>query len=92
MNMVAHNRLWEDSGCSKWLSSAAAASEEARRTLRSVEPLSEVRTKLADIFSILIMNGPACSGPARLWTLPRVRWVRGFEIRITERNSRSRLA
>ena len=32
----------------------AAASEEARRTLRYVEPLSEVRTKLADFFSILL--------------------------------------
>ena len=34
-------------------SSAAAASDEARRTLRYVEPLSEARTKLADFFSIL---------------------------------------
>ena len=32
----------------------AAASEEARRTLRYVEPLSEARTKLADFFSILL--------------------------------------
>ena len=31
----------------------AAASEEARRTLRYVEPLSDVRTKLAGFFSIL---------------------------------------
>jgi hypothetical protein len=41
-------------GCSKWPSSAAAASEEARRTLRYVEPLSDARTKLADFFSILL--------------------------------------
>ena len=34
--------------------SKAAASEEARRTLRYVEPLSEARTKLADFFSILL--------------------------------------
>jgi hypothetical protein len=31
----------------------AAASEEAKRTLRYVEPLSEARTPLADFFSIL---------------------------------------
>jgi hypothetical protein len=41
-------------GCSKRLSSKAAASEEARRTLRYVEPLSEARTPLADFFSILL--------------------------------------
>jgi len=40
-------------GCSKRPFSKAAASEEARRTLRYVEPLSEARTKLADFFSIL---------------------------------------
>src|ERR1700704_541112 len=32
----------------------AAASEEARRTLRYVEPLSDARTMLADFFSILL--------------------------------------
>ena len=32
----------------------AAASEEARRTLRYVEPLSEARTPLADFFSFLL--------------------------------------
>ncbi|BFU90592.1 MAG: hypothetical protein NTAFB01_17790 [Nitrospira sp.] len=42
------------SGCSKRLSSKAAASEEARRTLRHVEPLSDARTPLADFFSILL--------------------------------------
>ena len=40
-------------GCSKRPFSKAAASEEARRTLRYVEPLSEARTKLTDFFSIL---------------------------------------
>jgi hypothetical protein len=34
--------------------SKATASEEARRTLRYVELLSEARTPLADFFSILI--------------------------------------
>ena len=38
----------------KKAASKAAASEEARRTLRYVEPLSEVRTPLADFFSILL--------------------------------------
>jgi hypothetical protein len=32
----------------------AAASEEARRTLRYVEPLSDARTKLVDVFSVLL--------------------------------------
>jgi len=32
----------------------AAVSEEARRTLRYVEPLREARTPLADFFSILL--------------------------------------
>ena len=41
-------------GCSKSSSSKAAASEEARRTLRYVEPLSDARTKLAGFFSILL--------------------------------------
>ena len=34
----------------------AAASEEARRTLRYVEPLSDARTPLADFFSILLIS------------------------------------
>ena len=42
------------SGCSKRPSSKAAASEEARRTLRYVEPLNDARTPLADTFSILL--------------------------------------
>ena len=49
-------------GCSRMPSSKAAASEEARRTLRYVEPLSEVRTPLADFFSILL--GRSCRGRA----------------------------
>jgi len=52
-----YRRKWEErenldhAGCSKRPSSKAAASEEARRTLRYVESLSEVRTPLAGIFS-----------------------------------------
>ena len=38
-------------GCSKWPSSKASASEDARRTLRYVERLSDAGTKLADFFS-----------------------------------------
>ena len=40
--------------------SKAAASEEARRTLRYVEPLSDARTPLADFFSILLGAGGQC--------------------------------
>jgi hypothetical protein len=62
----AHVTQQENSpaGCSKRLFSKAAASEEARRTLRYVEPLSEARTKLADFFSILLYqerSGPSIS-------------------------------
>src|SRR5438874_13521275 len=40
--------------------SKAAASEEVRRTLRYVEPLSDARTLLADFFSILLrLRGPS---------------------------------
>ena len=46
------------SGCSKSPSSKAAASEEARRTLRYVEPLSDARTPLAEFFSILLDLAP----------------------------------
>jgi hypothetical protein len=38
--------------------SKAAASEEARRTLRYVEPLSDARTLLADFFNILLCGVP----------------------------------
>ena len=41
-------------GCSKRPSSKAAASKEARRTLRYVEHLSDARTPLADFFSTLL--------------------------------------
>jgi hypothetical protein len=41
-------------GCSKGPSSKAAASEEAKRTLRYVELLSDARTPLEDFFNILL--------------------------------------
>src|SRR5207344_2362721 len=41
-------------GCSKSPSSKAAASEEARLTLRYVEPLSDASRMLAGLFSILL--------------------------------------
>ena len=44
----------EPAGCSKRLSSKAAANEEARRTLRYVESLSDARTPLADFFNSLL--------------------------------------
>jgi hypothetical protein len=47
-------------GCSERLSSKAAASEEARRTLRYVESLSDARTMLADFINSL---------PAHLFTV-----------------------
>jgi len=40
-------------GCSKRFPSAAAASAEARRTLRYVESLSDARTKLEAVFNTL---------------------------------------
>jgi hypothetical protein len=43
------------SECSRRPSGKAAASEEARRTLQYVEPLSDARTMLAVFFSILIL-------------------------------------
>ena len=52
-------------GCSKRLSSKAAASKEARRTLRYVEPLSDARTLLADFFSILL--GDAALAPTGVY-------------------------
>ncbi len=45
-------------GCSKRPFSKAAVSEEARRTLRYVEPLSDARTPLAGFFSILLIACP----------------------------------
>jgi len=58
--MVRTSRTTERhlAGCSKSLSGKAAASKEARRTLRYVEPLSEARTTLADFFSILLEGPP----------------------------------
>ncbi len=41
-------------GCSERPSSKAAASEEARRTLRYVEPLSDARTMRADFVNGLL--------------------------------------
>ncbi len=41
-------------GCSKSPSSKAAASEEARGTLRYAEPLSDARTLLEGFFNILL--------------------------------------
>ncbi len=38
----------------KKAASKATASEEARRTLQYVEPLSDARTPLAGVFSILL--------------------------------------
>jgi hypothetical protein len=51
-----HNGRTAPAGCSKRSFSKAAASEEVRRTLRYVEPLSDARTKLADFFSILLVR------------------------------------
>src|SRR6267143_4099748 len=57
-------------GCSKRLSSKAAAREEARRTLRYVEPLSAARTPLEDFFSILL--GPLRCSPYNSASAPRI--------------------
>ena len=54
----------------KKAASKAAVSEEARRTLRYVEPLSAARTMLADFFSILI-------GLVRHMDLYRTRFFNG---------------
>src|SRR5580765_7345003 len=56
VSLIRTSRTTEEhrAGCSKRLSSKAAASEEVRRTLRYVEPLSEARTPLAGFFSILL--------------------------------------
>src|SRR5712692_2033869 len=74
--MASTSRTTEQprAGCSKRLSSKAAASEEARRTLRYVEPLNDARTMLADFFNILRLQPPV-SG---LWSNERsclfLRW------------------
>ncbi len=57
VSIILHRLVQQGSrsaGCSKRPSSKAAASEEARRTLRYVESLSDARTKLAGFFSILL--------------------------------------
>ena len=60
---VANERTsgpWPDAcqftGCSERPSSKAAASDEARRTLRYVEPLSAARTLLADFLNGLLFG------------------------------------
>jgi len=44
-------------------SSKATASEGARRTLRYVKPLSDARTPLEDLFSILLEGDPVIERP-----------------------------
>ena len=51
--MLAQERI---AGCSRRPSGKAAASEEARRTLRYVELLSDTRTPEVDFFNILLAN------------------------------------
>jgi hypothetical protein len=48
----------------------AAASEEARRTLRYVELLSDARTKLADFFSILLVKESSCMEDSKTRSVP----------------------
>ena len=68
-------------GCSKRPSSKAAASEEARRTLRYVEPLSVARTPLADFFSILLEVAVIddLPRPVQLIEQRRTRWDIQFQ-------------
>ena len=63
-------------GCSKWPSSEATASEEARLTLGYVESRSDARTKLADFFSILLERHARLSLDAKHGFLPEARFVR----------------
>jgi hypothetical protein len=51
---MSRAEMERSAGCSKRLSGKAAASEEARRTLRYVEPLSDARTPPPDFFNTLI--------------------------------------
>ena len=60
-----HSLLNSHAGCAKRLSSKAAASEEARRTLRYVESLSDARTPLADFLRILLSRLPGILGDER---------------------------
>jgi len=66
-----HNRGSTPPGCSKSPSSKAAASKEAKRTLRYVEPLSDARTPLEDFFSILLEIVPG----RHRFDLTRVAWA-----------------
>jgi hypothetical protein len=55
--MLKKARLLTRPTLARWtrlVPSKAAVSEEARRTLRYVEPLSDTRTPLAGFFSILL--------------------------------------
>ena len=52
-------RLTRHAGCAKRPSSKAAASKEASRTLRYVEPLSDARTPLVVFFRILLDSHPS---------------------------------
>ena len=47
------NSIWQDA--QKGRPARPQQSEEARRTLRYVEPLGDARTKLAGFFSILLL-------------------------------------
>ena len=56
-------------GCSKRLSSKAAASEGPRRTLGYVEGLNDARTMLADFFSILLVELHIVERENKKWKL-----------------------
>jgi hypothetical protein len=72
-NLLYDTDVTIDAGCSKRLSSKAAASEEARRTLRYVEPLSDARTPLADFFGIPLGRiGLRYQGADRVLISPRL--------------------
>ena len=71
--MAQHKNIY--AGCSKRPFSKAAASEEARRTLRYVEPLSDARTPLADFFSILLETRRVCFRKVGYTTVSVKSWV-----------------
>ena len=73
------------SGCSKRLSSKAAASEEARRTLRYVEPLSDARTPLPDFFSILLNGYSWCRCAVHIEDTAVIEWLLTYPERNVER-------
>src|SRR5712691_5390735 len=75
-----HNGRTVPAGCSKRPFSKAAASEEARRTLRYVEPLNDARTPLADFFqhpaNVLIAHGSRdCCSSVSAASARDVRWI-----------------